>query len=82
MVSPYKGALLEYVDTVTVVTVDRDGASPVIGTVVKVTDYGVYIRQPDPDPMSEAARTTFIAYENIRGITTVGWDLERTGKIY
>ena len=71
MISPYKAELLKYVDTVTVVTVDRDGASPVNGTVVTVDDYGVHVKQPGPDPISEQAINTFIAYGDIRGVSRV-----------
>lgn len=74
MNSPYKYKLekLEGTQAGKQVTIHRADAPDVKGELVEVDEYGCSLKQSD----GEAATTTFVAFEHIRGVASVDWDLE------
>ena len=72
MKNPYRTKLEVHVGTDQQVVVHRANAPDLNGTVAKVDDDGCTIKHP----RAVAALYVFVAYEDIRGIGQLDWDLE------
>ena len=69
MTSPYKKRLSEFLNMTNEVTVDRAGAESVTGTVVGIEDDACTISGRSHN--IEYTREYFIAYDDIRGVSTL-----------
>lgn len=74
-VNPYKARLQELVGARNEITVERDGATNVIGTVLDAEEDGCSIASKGYKE-SEYRPVTFIAYKDIRGIVELQVDPE------
>ena len=65
MISPYKKELEPYNGGFTEITLHRNGAADITGTVNEISDFGVSLlsRGEDGD-----GTLTFVAFEDIRGV--------------
>jgi hypothetical protein len=54
------------------VTVNRSGAPDVTGTIESITEGGCIIATSEG---MDLKRSTFIAFRDIRGVSTSGWDM-------
>ncbi len=66
MISPYKEHLKQFEGLDNIVTIERNGAPDLTGKVEEVTDFGCTIVDYAGDGNSIV--TTFVAYEDIRGV--------------
>ena len=53
------------------VKIDRKDAPPVTGRVEKIEDGGAAIQE-----LTAGGLVVFVAYEDMRGVASAGWDLE------
>lgn len=72
--SGYEAQLRKCIKDGVTIDIDRDGAVSLKGRVVKVTRDGCVLATMGEEPAT--VRNVFIAFESIRGIATVDWDLE------
>lgn len=73
MTSPYKKHLLSFKGMRNVITIDRDGATSVTGRVIEVEDDSCVIESAGAQ--AGTVTNTFIAYEDIRGVSQVEADM-------
>ncbi len=73
MSNPYSKHLAELKEEGTPVTINRNGAPDVTGTIQSVDGNGCTIATPEK---FDEVRRTFISHRDIRGVSSTGWNMD------